>query len=82
MTEMHPLVAQLAEARKTADMSISEVAICAGMPPSTPWYWEHGTVPSLAKFEAYANVLGFDVVLAQRGLPPVVDPNSSQVRES
>jgi transcriptional regulator with XRE-family HTH domain len=65
--DVHPLVQQVAAARKAQGLTVKAVADRAGYPADTFSAYENGRYqPSLFRFVDWANTLGLDVVLVPR----------------
>lgn len=67
MSAPHPIIAQLAAARRAADIPIGVIARRVGYAEGTLRHWEKGySVPDLDGADAYAQALGYDLTLTPR----------------
>lgn len=63
---VHPLIAQLADARRAARLSQVDIADEIGLNPRSVGQWERGErTPDLRYLTAYATVLGMELTLTE-----------------
>ncbi|MFW5415060.1 helix-turn-helix transcriptional regulator [Nocardiopsis sp. CNT-189] len=64
----HPLIAELARARRDAGMSLKEMAYRLGYAPGSLSKWEAGdTTPNVDAATDYAAALGYRLTLTREG---------------
>ena len=67
MSRVHPLIEQLTRARTKRGISLQALANRLVVTKDTVWNWENGKHdPRLGSIIAYANALGYELVLAPK----------------